>query len=158
MTLNDWLGVYGASLSTLLAIGQAVSAWRKRKSRITVDATLVDMGRPDQWSERKTTLLVRITNRSDYPVKVSSLGLEFVKGKGLAFLDGLPREIPPHDRIDAPLPYDELAGRYDFSKRFVAYASLTTGEKFQSKRIMLKKGVLTKSPSPPALKGGPPPP
>ncbi len=134
LKLTEWLGIYGAVLSTVLAIAKLVArlrAWRNRVVVTLESGEMVRFGAGGAPDFRTPSMRISIWNRGAYPVRVERIGLRF--GNLRIGLDHprLPAEVGPHDAFNMGLPVSSEKHR----GRPRAYAQLTTGEAFESMRL-----------------------
>lgn len=135
LTVAGWLGIYGALLSTILAIRE----WRKR-SRVRVRLVYweQDAGGSLMPFER---LSVVVTNRSDYGVRINLIILSVWRRYRWVDVGGFaprPRDVvPPHDALESEMapattPWEAMKGRCARAR-----VLLTTGERFTSRSVRL---------------------
>ena len=145
---SEWMGFYGAALSTALAISKGWFYFRGPRSIVQVVLEVAEIRVLD---EAKTEQLheVTVVNRSTHAVTVTALEALAVGPKPRWFLS-------PHSRIaDRGLPFD-VAPRSSWHVAFTAYqfvgqdgiafqrvaARLATGERVKSNRVKKRSAVL----------------
>lgn len=132
LKVSDWLGLYGAAVSTALAISKGISYYAGPRSAVRLRLRL---GRVPAGP----MFLVRIVNRSGHSVCVDALEVAITgfrermwvqTGVGAGWT--LPVEVAPHRSITLPLPTDT----FEHLQRVTAH--LATGEQFRSNRLSRK--------------------
>ena len=134
----DILAIWGAGLSTVLAISQGARALYQRRPHVKVTIYTDLDGDQDQWS----VVVVTAVNHGNRPVQVAAVGwLEIENPDRKHWFDyealrkRLPKTINPWEMFrEAVLEEDLLA----VTKRPIAgWVRLSTGQTFQSKPILL---------------------
>ncbi len=144
-SMTDWIAIYGATLSTLIAGAQGVAWLRRTRSRISVQVHGSHDESPTD-SRLLPGVVVSVTNRSEYSVLVRHIGFGRARrlwprtGTGGACLVAdsrgcrFPAEVQPHDSASWWFANRDLRRflRALHSIRICASVSLTAGELFWS--------------------------
>lgn len=140
--VSDWIGLYGAFLSSTLAIAQVVRAVQRRRGvKVKIQRGQVGTLGARDWQDM---VRISVINRRDYSIRAVSFALEpiqpFRRKKSGWFLGSLPpADVRPHDRVDQTIAIDKLrSAGIDLSRRLRAVVVLTTDETFRSSSVILE--------------------
>ncbi len=141
MKPSDWIGVYAATLSTVLALARAVAWFRARRNRVTVrmeNGEMVSYGSDGGVALRTPSVRLSVLNRGEHPVRVEHIGFlvhDIRVGVRPPTSISLPAEVAAHDALNVDLPVSTEKHRGPLR----GYVQLVTGEVFTSQRLRRRK-------------------
>ena len=137
------LAVYGAVISTLIAIWQIASWLLQRRTRIEVKTYLGEIAQAGMPTIHDLVMLVAI-NKSEHEVNWTN-GSWCLQGGGtrrvmpgtFPYGDPLPMVIPARDS-KTMIANASVLEQIDFTRPVVAVVTLSTGKEFKSKPTVLR--------------------
>ena len=136
VSLTTIVAVYAALVATGGLIWQIYVWLQSRKPQVAVEVSLGLPASPEpEW-----WIMVKVINRGDYPVNVSSVGFDLQDGSGRSLVlmqqpppANIPGHIAAHDQGFTYIPISSHnVELLDLYRPLIGWASLATGEQIKS--------------------------